>query len=382
MLIAAFLLYVIFQILAPKPLNWTISLAHEDKNPFGAYVLDEVIDTLFNSVSKSYLTTFERQDSLETNQLIITTNFYPDREDLDVILDHVDKGGNVLISAHNFTPLLTDTLSFEVDDYIFNADFTENLQKNDSSALYFANPEIARADSFRYQRNNTYRRFSAIDTMRMQVSAINDLGQPVTVRMDHGKGTLIINTTPLAFSNIYLLYQNNHQFAERTLSMLPMGRLHWAEYYMQGRRESLTPLRYILNQPSLAWAYYLLLAALIIYMVIESKRKQRIIPVIKPLRNTTLDFVNTISSLYLKRKNHRSIADKRITFFLDQLRSKYFLSPQLEGNALYEKIAAKSGHDIREVEKLMKAIMSIRLKNEISEDELKKINSYIEEFKI
>ncbi|MEJ2006220.1 MAG: hypothetical protein P8X57_14935 [Cyclobacteriaceae bacterium] len=293
-LIAAFVLYVVFQILAPKPLNWTITLAHEDKNPFGAYVLDEVIDSLFTNVERSYLTTYERQDSLEKNQLIITTNFFPDQEDLNVLLSHVHAGGNMLISAHNFSPLITDTLNFAVSDYIFDVDFAKNLQQNDSSALVFANPSLFPADSFRYQRNNTYRRFNEIDTAKMHVSAVNDLGQPVTLRMKFGDGTLIMNTTPLVFSNIYLLYNNNHTFAEQTLSMLPDAPVHWAEYYMQGRRESRTPLRYILRQPSLAWAYYLLLAALIIYMVIESKRKQRIIPVIKPLRNTTIDFVNTV----------------------------------------------------------------------------------------
>jgi hypothetical protein len=375
-------MYVIFQILTPKPLNWTISLAHEDKNPFGAYVLDEVIDSLFTDVSRSYLTTYERQDSLEENQLIITTDFYPDEEDLNILLNHVTGGGNVLISAHNFTPLLTDSLHFIVDDYIFNANFAQNLQENDSSSLSFANPDIFPADSFSYQRNNTYRRFSEIDTASIYVSAFNDLGQPVTVRVPMGKGNLILNTTPLVFSNIYVLYNDNHKFAEQTLSMLPEAPVHWAEYYMQGRRESGTPLRYILKQPSLAWAYYLLLAALIIYMVIGSKRMQRIIPVIKPLRNTTLDFINTVSSLYLKGKNHKSIADKRITYFLDQLRSKYYLSQHLEGQALYEKIAAKSGHNVEEVEKLMTSIMAIRLKKEISEEELKRINSYIEDFKL
>jgi hypothetical protein len=381
-LVTAFLIYVAFQIITPKPINWTISLAHEDKNPFGTFVLDNIIDDLFSDVSKSYLTSYERQDSLQSNQLIITTNFFPDPDDLDVLMNHIYDGGNVFISAHNFTPLLSDTLGFRVADYLFDADFTQNLQENDSTILYFVNASMNPADSFRYQRNNIYRRFSEIDTAVMEVTAVNDLNQPVTVRVTHGDGSLILNTTPLAFSNYYLLKDENHQFAERSLSMLPDMPLHWAEYYMQGRRESRTPLRYILSQPSLTWAYYLLLAALAIYMVLESKRKQRIIPVIKPLRNSTLDFVGTVSSLYLKKKNHRSIADKRITFFLDQLRNKYFLSHRLEGKALYEKIAAKSGHSVEEVEKLMSAIMEIRMKSEITEDELKEINSCIEDFNL
>ena len=380
-LIIAFVLYVIIQLANPSPINWQITLAHEDKNPFGGYVLDALIGDLFSSVNRSYRTIYEQQDTLRENQLILTTNFYPDEEDIDVMLDHVYNGGNIMISSHNFSPILMDTLNFDVEDYIFDADFQANLENNDSSILSFANPQM-NGGKYSYQRNNTYRRFIEIDTARMRVISLNDLGQPVTVRLPHGKGNLILNTTPLAFSNIYLLYEDNREFISKTLSVFPDAPLHWAEYYMQGRRESATPLRYILSEPSLAWAYYLLLASMIIYMVIESKRKQRIIPVIKPLRNTTLDFVGTISSLYFSQKNHRSIADKRISFFLDQLRSKYFLPQHLEGKALYEKIAAKSGRNITDVEKIMSNIMEIRMQKEISEEQLKKINTQIEEFKI
>jgi hypothetical protein len=258
----------------------------------------------------------------------------------------------------------------------------KNLENSDSSYIHFVNPALPVAGDFSYQRNNAYRRFSEIDTASMYVVATNDLGQPVTVRVPHGNGNLYLNTTPLAFSNLYLLYKENREFAAASLSMLPDRPLHWAEYYMQGRRESATPLRYILKEPALAWGYYILLAALIIYMVVESKRKQRAIPVIKPLRNSSVDFVNTISSLYYKRKNHRSIADKRISYFLDQLRTKYYLPQNLEGKPLYEKIASKSGHSTEEVETLMTAIMDVKMKREISEQELKNINRYIEEFKL
>ncbi len=383
-LLIAFTLYVIIQIINPSPINWTISLAHEDKNPFGAYILDQVLTDIFpdGSVDRSYITMFEQEDTLRSNQLILCTGYYPDEEDLNVMLEHVYGGGNVLISAHDFSPLLEDTLNFTVNDYIFDADFVKNLENRDSSYLRFTNPVLIDGKTFAYQRNNAYRRFMEIDTASMYVVAENDLGQPVTIRVPHGKGNLFLNTTPLAFTNLYLLHDENREFASSTLSMLPDRPLHWAEYYMQGRRESATPLRYILRQPELAWGYYILLAVLIIYMIIESKRKQRAIPVIKPLRNTSVDFVNTISSLYYKRKNHRSIADKRISYFLDQLRSKYYLPQHLEGKPLYEKIASKSGHTIGEVESLMLAIMDIKMKREITEQELKNINRYIEEFKI
>ena len=61
-------------------------------------------------------------------------------------------------------------------------------------------------------------------------------------------------------------------------------------------------------------------------MVFEMKRKQRIIPVINPLANTTLEFVGTIGDLYYQSAEHKNIAEKRIHFLMDQIRAKYWIN--------------------------------------------------------
>jgi hypothetical protein len=260
------------RIWSPTPLDWTITLDTQDKIPFGTYVLDNLVEDLFpgKEISKSNLTLYETRDNLTSNQFILSTNYYPDEEDYKVLLGHVAEGGTALISAHYFTANFQDTLGFDVGDYLFNEQIIENIDASDSATLRFMNPSLPSSE-FRYQRNNLIRRFVKIDTAHAVLVAENDLGQPVTIRQPFGKGEFILNTTPLVFSNVYLLYVDNAGFAEGMLSLMPVDDLHWAEYYMQGRRESLTPLRYILSQPGLVWAYYILLAALILYMVIESK---------------------------------------------------------------------------------------------------------------
>ena len=56
--------------------------------------------------------------------------------------------------------------------------------------------------------------------------------------------------------------------------------------------------RQILQSQALKWAFYMTLISLILFVIFRGKRTQRIIPVIDPLKNATLDFTKTIGDLY------------------------------------------------------------------------------------
>jgi hypothetical protein len=53
-----FIGFVSFQLWGPKPLNWNPTYLPKDKNPFGNYLLNEVLDDVFTSkkISHSNLT--------------------------------------------------------------------------------------------------------------------------------------------------------------------------------------------------------------------------------------------------------------------------------------------------------------------------------------
>ncbi|MEJ7677787.1 MAG: hypothetical protein WKG06_07955 [Segetibacter sp.] len=65
------------------------------------------------------------------------------------------------------------------------------------------------------------------------------------------------------------------------------------------------------------------LAGLLLYVLFEMKRRQRIIPVITPLKNSTLDFVKTVASVYYNEKDNNGIADKKVNYFLEFVRSRF-----------------------------------------------------------
>jgi hypothetical protein len=377
----AVLLYVLVQLASPKQYDWTVTFSHDDKNPYGAYALFELMPTLFSErrIDHHFKTVYEVKDEIKPDQniFILASEFQGDKTDTEVLLNHVERGGNVFISAQSFKGVFRDTLKIKLRDS-FISDFTS--QKNDSTWIEFSNPSLHQDARYWFAKGNTSIHFREFDTLNTTAIARNSEGDPVTVRVKRGKGSFILNTTPLAFTNIYLLSSNNHEFVAATLSALPDKNVLWTEYYHIGRMESGSPLRFILTTEPLAWAYYLTVTAVLVFMVFEAKRKQRIIPIIKPLQNTSLEFVATIGNLYYQHGDHKNIADKKIAFLLDFIRTHYFVRANVFNEEFYETLSKKSGHTLDEIRELFKLVILVNSSTMISSGQLMTLNRKIEDF--
>lgn len=386
--VGAIALFVLVKLLSPKQYDWSITLVHDDKNPYGVYALHKLIPSQFENISvhNSYRTLYELKDSLKDNETIVifASNFNGSREDTEALLEHVSKGATAFISSQYFWGHFSDTLNVSASDYFFaQANLGDKtINRNDTSYLNFTNHKLDSTATYLFKRDNTHNYFDTFDTTRTTVIAKNDYHKPVTIKMSWGKGNLILNSTPLAFTNIYLMSGKHHEFAEKTFSYLPTKNIEWTEYYQVGRMESSTPLRFILNNESLRWAYYITIGSILLFMLIEAKRKQRIIPVIKPLANTTLEFVSTIGNLYYQKGNHKDIAEKKIQFLLEQIRTKYWLNTNKIDDVFLTTLANKSGKSLEEVMVLFKVIKSISSSSAINPGQLMDLNQKIEKFNL
>jgi hypothetical protein len=377
----AFGLFVVVKLISPKQHNWSMTFAHEDKNPYGTFALRNALPDIFSGreISHSYKTLYEIKDSLALdNILIISGTFNADKEDTRVLLQHLEQGGSAFISAQYFWGHFSDTLKVSTYDYFFQSG--QIYDRRDTSYLKLANAALDTTQEFQYRRDNIHNYFNRFDTTKTTVIARNDYNYPVTIRMQVGKGNLILNSTPLIFSNICLLSGNNHELVAKTLSYLPHNDINWTEYYHLGRMEVSTPLRFVLSNEPLRWAYYISIISLLLFIAFEMKRKQRIIPIIKPLANTTLEFVSTIGNLYYQRSDHKNIAEKRISFFMEQLRSKYWLNATQLDDTFITMLSKKSGNNEEDMRSLVNLIKSTRSKHSLTEDELIEFNNKLENF--
>ena len=96
-----------------------------------------------------------------------------------------------------------------------------------------------------------------------------------------------------------------------------------------------------------------------------------------PLKNNTIAFTQTISSLYLKEQNHKNLVDKKIKYFLEKVRTKYFLDTNNLNKEFIQKLASKSGNKLQNTRYLVNTIITLDKKSECTQEELLTLHKMI-----
>lgn len=383
------------RIFSPKPINWEPSYSRSHKIPYGTSALYSMLPGLFpgqpltESALPLYNTLGTAGAPASGSYIMINETFRTDSLDLRALLNFVKKGNAAFIAANSFEGAFGDSLKLET------AAFTkENMEKTVDSAtlstvyygragspvINFANPALRSDSGYTYRSCFSNIFFSAFDTARTTALGYNSEGHTNFIAVKMGKGTIYISSVPEAFCNYHLVHERNDAYAVKALSYLPDGPLTWDEYYKAGRHPKDTPLRVIFSKPALAMAYYVLMASLLVFIVIGVKRRQRIIPVIEPLQNTTLQFVDVVGSLYYQAGNHKNIAEKKISYFLEYIRTAFQVPTSVFDDAFFRRIISLSAIDKEKIHALFSYIAEINFRPSVTQEELIRLNRLIEEF--
>lgn len=181
------------------------------------------------------------------------------------------------------------------------------------------------------------------------------------LRYTVGDGHIILHGAPLVLSNYFLLQPGNEQYLASVWNLVPydIENIYLNDYYKRSADSS--SLSVLWRYPATRYALLLALLALLLYVLFEGKRKQRIIPVVAPLRNDSVSFVETIGRLYFNKGNHRNLADKMVQQFLEWVRTYYYLNTNMINDAFVQQLTAKSGMHESSVKHVTELIHELRL---------------------
>ena len=432
-LLGLFGAYVALEYYKPKPLDWSPTLRNTDKIPYGTYALYDLLPAVLgtDSVASVRLPIFNqllgsdedeaggqrptnvkfKNDSadqandaaaarLAASQLPLTTaqatyvfvnrSFESSPLETDALLRFIGRGNNVFIAAEDFYgrgTTLADSLGFDTvaaDTSVTGpARRQTGLARADSVPLHLlaAGP----AASFRFPAAVVGSRLVLYNNRphRGATLAADAQGRPVLLRLDVGRGHLYLCSVPLALSNYWLLRPRQGTFGLAALSALPTGRaVWWDEYQKQGRAGEQSLLRVVLGSPALRAAYYLLLVAGLLFVLVEARRRQRIIPTLNPLPNTTLLFTRTVAGLYRQGRSHGQIAEKKVVLFLDYLRTRFQEpAPDLADEGFRERLSQKAGLPRARVDELVRYINFARTAPAVTDRELLVLSRAMRDFK-
>ncbi len=374
-LTSCLLALILVEVLTPPAIDWSPSFSARDKIPYGSHILFELLPHLFpptgiEVLDQSIFTVLKEHSFERTNYVFINSAISVDEVETRALLDFVDAGNHVFIAAQQFKGGLEGTLKI---------DTSRDFLRTDSLGIHLANTSVQN-ESYRYKPGTVAHYFTSFDTSKTTILGFNDRDQVNFIKVRWGQGVLWLSCIPLAFTNYNLLAGPNADYVFNALSYLPLQHTLWDEYYKVRRLEARLPMRYILKRAPLKWAFYLALVLLVLFIAFEGRRKQRAIPLIEPLPNRTLEFVETVGRLYYQQRDHKNIAAKKIKYFLEHLRTHLGLKVQNLADAGRARVAAKTGAPAAAINELFDCLQQVQNADVVREDELARLNRLLERF--
>ncbi len=360
----------------------------KDKEPFGTYVFYDQVAQLFNRnkiniKNNNFENVWQHITDTASIYIIVGKNLFLTEEGRKAMLDYVDSGNSLLISCENFDVDLLDSLNCKVN---INLKLNESLSSMRNTAIKMDSNIFNPAEIYPYFYFPFKNYFSKTDTSITNILGRNDMDKPNLIEVFYGKGKFYLQCEPRALSNYFLLQNKNYQYLQGIFSFINEvpEHVYWDDYYNKKNHRpndnSKSGIQLLLQYPAMAWALWLLMILLALYILFGSKRRQRIVKTILPLTNTTLAFTETVGHLYLQKKDNHNMADKMIVYFYEFIRRQYYLNTNLLNDEFITTLSRKGNVTKEATEALFQSIKLINNSFEISDEQLLILNQQIENF--
>ena len=369
-----------------KTVDWEESFNEKSNKPYGVSIFYNELPNLFknNEIRTVYHTPYSYlmanskngygDHEARGNFIIIGNSNYLEDESVDELLNFVNNGNTLFISDYYFTQKIHDTLQIDID---------YAATKDSIAHMSFENHKLEGTNIDKNEGVNYFSRFDSINYRILgYVKAKEE--QVNFIEVPFGKGNIYLHLEPKAFTNYNLLKNERYKYVEGILSYLPEDDVYFDSYTKfqgsYGTAEKKSNLSWFLEQLSFRWAWYTALVFTFLFIIFNAKRRQRIIKIIRPLQNTTIAFVKTVSNLYFEIQDHKNLIDKKITYFLEKIRTDFNLDTSVLNEDFITKLASKSGKKKEDIKQLISYIKWLKAKDEFFEGNLITLNKHIENF--
>lgn len=376
-------------------LDERLSFNKRDKIPYGMYVAYHNLSHIFPQasvvVNKQKPGLWDSLSVLNDKQalIVISPRFMPDEAELHRLLDFAKAGNTVFISTH--------TLSYDAQNFFSCDDYASDLSMfgidiADTLSVGLLSPPFPDKKKYDYpgkQYDGYFTKYNKEISYELGSKDDTDIN---FIQLKAGQGSIYLHLAPLTFSNYFLLHGQNINYYNKMLSLVPKDtkKVVWDEYYLYKRvslggdgsnnGESKGALSGLMSQRSLRTALWLLIILLVLYVLQEMRRKQRIIPVMAKPRNDSLEFVKTIGRLYHEKRDNKNLAKKMTAYFLEHIRNRYKLSTNRLGDEFITSLQRKTGQPEINIREIISFINSIDEADEITDQELADFHKKLEEF--
>lgn len=381
----------------PKAYNWNETYANEGKQPYDIGILTGLLDGFFSGKELRSITNLKYDTSYVeaegSNLIYIDGRVYIDSTDADKLMAFAAKGNTVFISASNAHSLL-DRICREcgtppkgkwIDKRKAKRlkPYTTSNPRQDTLAIHY---QVA-DELVRYPW--PYFNVDHCDVLHFKkVGGFEAIQNDYTNFLEAkvGEGRVLLHCTPLMFTNYHMIKPGVLNHTEQVLAHLPEGDIYLVDpqfdFPTSPNRPLITesPLRFILGNDALRWAWYLILALSLLYVLSTMRRKQKSMQVITRPENEALKFVDVMSRFFQKEGKHKDVVSLQLKLLLNHLRRRYRIAHHVADETFYREAAVKLNMEQMQVTNFFKDLNRAANNSTLTDKDFIAIDKKITEF--
>ncbi len=365
--------------------DWDERFRDEKQQPYDLSVLENLLQNFgskkgFEKLKKAVKTELPA-DGAGKNFVFVGEAAFLDSLDAERVLAFVRSGGTAFFSAKTMPQTLMiklcalpcrwgETAQTWADfdsalDTMASLRFLDNSLKMNELAPFSV---VQKNKPVPYSWHFLLPRFFCDSAQNRPLGALGDtLAKPRFFYSEwaFGDGKFLLHSLPVLFTNYFLVQKNGREQAEMAFSYLADGPVFWDNFSRTseavGRRQNAgygrgdfrpeeSPLRQILREPPLAWAWFTLIGMAVFFLIFRAKRRQRAIPVLPKNENTSLEFIQTLGQMSFRQQNHTALCQQKMRLFLGHVRDRYGMAEARPGKNFIEKLAKVSSVPLADVQ--------------------------------
>jgi hypothetical protein len=358
-----------------------VAYKEQSVQPYGTIVLRDLAGLHFGNRLKEIKepglkALSDIKDPSKSAYVFVGSQPYYDTTEIVNLLDFAQRGGKVIISTKYLSSRLEDSIyhtSLCPDDLDYYGD--RSLQYDSTTRCFLTNQN----GDFEFETEYVHHykdRKMPYDWRSISTSNICDQaeweelgkyknGDINYVKVKYGEGHFYLHSVPLVYTNIQLIRDETRPYINRLFADMEADVMYWDVYAKTdlARQRAMTIQRgaktignsgilsTMLREPALAFSWFILLGLIALFLVFGSKREQRLIPVIPPPKNASLQFVQSLARLQFRQQNFKSICKQDMRYFLNAVRERTGIHVPMDTHGmvpydtrLLERIAVGSGY--------------------------------------
>lgn len=382
-----FVVYLFLNTTQYNHYDWSETYEKESTTPYGNYLLFELLKKQretegFESLAEPIGVSLSDSSLTNTNYIFKGLQHYHNRLDREALLSYVERGNNAFLISngspfdiiYESTSKMDGTIMSFSDTAVFTMNLISDSLDIDSIGFKYIVDWKTELYDWKYmsvwsQEEEDYDWNQSFTELGAYTS--DDIN---FARFNHGEGFIYVHTVPILFSNFYLREEKGLKYAETVFKHLNDGEIFWDDFNHRPNLDSpeakSNPLMYILSQPALKWGWYICVFMGILYLFLFTRRRERIVPVLDSNSNTSIEFVETIASLYFQPNGNLKILRHKRTLFLTYLRNHYFISTNTLDEEFIKVVSLKSGISTDKIEQILKEGKRLEFINQVSDEML------------